>query len=76
MTSRRRPSCSPGHRRWCSTAHEALVQEYRDAVDAREALRESAAYFQHEPEEFAAEVPPILFRDWLVGHPSRQREAA
>lgn len=60
--------CSRAHRKWCSSAHAALVSDYRDAVYAREALRESGPYMQHEPEDFAREVPPILFRDWLVDH--------
>ena len=66
-------SCSPRHRRWCSAAHLALVGEYRDARDARDALRESEPYLQHEPAEFDAEVPPVLFKDWLIGH-ARPRE--
>jgi hypothetical protein len=69
-------ACSTRHRVHCSPAHLALVEEYRDAVYAREALRESEAYMQHEDDDFARDVPPILFKDWLIGHPSRQRDPA
>ena len=70
----RRPTCSPRHRRWCSPAHAALVCEYRDARDAREALRESEACYQLERDDFTDRHPPILFRDWLVDHAHRNRQ--
>lgn len=85
----RRPTCSPRHRRWCSHDHAQLVSEYRDARDARDALREStddaggtvagtagstAGYAQLSDDEFAELVPPILFRDWLVHHAGRNRQ--
>lgn len=76
--------CSPGMRACAATClHRALVREYRDARDARDALRESdqlapsgvagtaggqVAYYQLEPDDFDAAVPPVLFKDWLVGH--------
>lgn len=66
-------SCGPAHRKWCSSWHEQLVLDYRDARDAREALRESGPYMQHEPDDFAAEHPPILFRDFLVDYAARNR---
>lgn len=83
MIERRRPACSPRHRRWCSRAHSALVSEYRDQRDAREALRESGAlaptstpgaagsavaFYQLEREEFDRLVPAVTFKEWLIGH--------
>jgi hypothetical protein len=89
MITRRRPACSPRHRLWCSLYHSQLVQEYRDARDAREALRESAtpvpaayaggasvSHFQLERDDFAQLHPPILFRDFLVDHAERRRQGA
>lgn len=86
---RRRPTCSPRHRLWCSVYHSQLVQDYRDARDAREAMRESAtpvpaaysagavvSHYQLEPEEFARLHPPLLFRDFLVDHAARRRQEA
>lgn len=80
----RRPSCSPRHRKHCSAYHAALVEDYRYARDARDALRESGTVVSSsyaagaagatvtagalEDEEFAAAFPPILFRDWLIDH--------
>lgn len=68
--------CSPRHRRHCSRAHAALVCDYRDQRDAREALRESgapatvdgAAYYQLEDDDFDQLVPRVTFKDWLVAH--------
>lgn len=73
--------CSPGMkacRRDC--LHRAMVREYHDQRDAREALRESGAlapsafsygaqvsYSQLEDEDFAQAVPPVTFRSWLEG---------
>jgi hypothetical protein len=76
-----------GCRRDC--LHRALVREYRDAADAREALRESAtpapssvpgaghsglAMYQLEREEFDAHVPPVLFKDWLIEKAAERQE--
>ncbi len=66
MSGKYRGGCSPGMRmcrRDC--LHRQMIEEYRDAVLAREALRESGEYMQHEYEDFQREVPPVLFRDWL-----------
>jgi len=52
-----------------------MVEEYRDAVFARDALRECGEYMQMEDEEFAAVVPPVLFKDWLISHAGRNRRA-
>lgn len=75
-----------GCRRDC--LHRRLVDGYRDARDARDALRESDApapvgvtgtngahvsMAQLEDEEFARHVPPVLFKDWLIEH-KRPRE--
>lgn len=83
MTIRRRPSCSPRHRKWCSPHHATLVLEYRDARDAREALRESdtpvpttvpgaagagVAYYQLEAADFDRYAPKVLFKQWLIDH--------
>lgn len=71
-----------------SCLHRRLVEQYRDARDAREALRESATpapstvpgisgsgvvMAQLEPGDFAVHVPPVLFKDWLREH-KRPRE--
>lgn len=61
--------------------------EYRDARDAREALRESdvpvpaafahggvVTYSQLEADDFAAACPPVLFRDWLVENGRRNAD--
>lgn len=76
--------CSPGMRlcrRDC--LHRALVAAYRDARDAHDALRESEApapagvpgtagaaiaMYQLDDDQFDQAVPPILFKDWLIGH--------
>lgn len=78
--------CSRSHRS-CSPAHAALVGEYRDARDARNAIRGSDApvpaafahgarvtFMQLEDDDFDRAYPPVTFKDWLVGHVSRQRE--
>lgn len=72
-------ACSRAHGKFCSPAHARLVGEYRDARDARDALRESGilapaefgfgamvAYYQLEDDDFARACPPVLFREWLV----------
>ena len=46
--------------------HCQVLEEYRAAQDAREALRESGPFLQYEPGEFDAEHPPVRLRDWLV----------
>lgn len=87
--SRPRASCSPRHRRFCSPAHADLVQSYRDARDARDALRESdtavpAAWsaggavsaYQLEAAEFDQAYPAVTFREWLLDHAGRNEEPA
>lgn len=79
---KRRPD-GQGCRRDC--LHRALVQSYRDARDARDALRESdtpvpaewahggaTVAYQLEADDFAAAWPPITFKQWLIDH---KREA-
>lgn len=65
-----------------SCLHRAFVQEYRDARDAWERLRESGtivtgiagtahsttAAYQLSDAEFAEAFPPPLFRDWLIAN--------
>lgn len=65
--------------------HRALVEEYRDARHAWEALRESdvivmgvagtahaaVAAYQLTDAEFAAVFPPPLFKDWLLFRANR-----
>lgn len=61
--------------------HCQILDEYRAAQDAREALRESGddaggsvagttgsavGYYQLSDEEFNEIHPPVLLRDWLV----------
>ena len=61
-------SCSKGLRqchRKC--LHRALVQDFRDAVDARDALREQGDQIQMEDDEFDERFPKVLFKDWLIG---------
>lgn len=85
--TRPRPACSPRHRRHCSPDHLWLVESYRDARDARDALRESgtfvpAAYsygssiaaYQLEREDFDAAFPSVTFKSWLVDHAGRNAE--
>lgn len=63
--------------------HRQLVEQYRDARDQRDSLRESAvaapssvpgtahtnvAMHQLTDDEFDAHVPPVLFKQWLVDH--------
>lgn len=70
-------------RRACQ--HRTFVDDYRDAVHAWEALRESdtvvdvpggsgavVAAYQLTDDEFAAAHPRPLFRDWLLAHASRE----
>ena len=62
------------YRRDCR--HCQVVDEFRAAQDAREALRESGqtappefgpiAYYQLSDEEFDRAHPPLRLKDWLV----------
>lgn len=86
--ARCKPSCSPRHRSHCSADHLQLVEGYRDARDARDALRESGAAVvpaahafgaavaphQLEDSDFDAAFPPVTFKDWLLGHAGRNRQ--
>lgn len=47
--------------------HKTMVLEYHDAVDAREARRESSECMQMEDDEFDEAHPKVLFKDWLIG---------
>lgn len=83
------PACQPcqdlqGYLLGRGAVMEPLLAAYRDARDARLALRESGAivpagavagtagadvaYYQLSDEEFAALHPPVLWRDWLLEH--------
>lgn len=53
-------------RRGC--LHRAMVRDYHDQRDARDALRESEPYLQHEDEDFDAECPRVTFKMWLQGY--------
>jgi len=66
--------------------HRVLVEGYRDARHAWEALRESdtpvpAAYaggatttcMQLEDDEFRAAYPPPTFKQWLIDHSAAER---
>lgn len=61
--------CSKGMRN-ChpKCLHRKLVLEYHDARDARDSLRESEIGYQLEDYEFDVKFPPILFKQWLIGH--------
>lgn len=74
-----RPRFTTNGRHWW---RDLVTATYRDARDARDALRQSgaaahgntagaahsmAAWCQLSDEEFAQEVPPVLFRDVLTG---------
>ena len=50
-----RPAPAPRRHWW----RELVTNVYRDARDAREALRETGRYSQHERDEFDAEHPPV-----------------
>lgn len=54
--------------------HCQILAEYRDAQDAREALRESGPFMQHEDDDFDREHPPLRFRDWLIEKAAEWRE--
>jgi hypothetical protein len=58
------PIRRPERRHWW---RELVTQVYRDARDAREALRESEPYLQHERDDFDREHPPVALRDIMVG---------
>lgn len=58
-----RPAPAPRRHWW----RELVTNVYRDARDAREALRESTAYLQHERVEFDAEHPPVRLADVMRG---------
>lgn len=82
--------CSKGMRS-ChhNCLHRSKVMQYRDAVDAREKLRESGeietrarggagaavAMYQLSDEEFDELHPPILFKDWLKEWDQRYERA-
>lgn len=94
MTHDYRGGCAKGMplsgacRRDC--LHRAMVEEYRDARHAWEALRESdvivmgvagtahaaVAAYQLSDEEFARAFPPPLFRDWLLFHAHKNASPA
>lgn len=46
---------------------ELVTNVYRDARDARAALRESTAYLQHERDDFDLEHPPVRLSDVMRG---------
>lgn len=60
--------CSPGMRR-CTIKclHKQQVLEYYDAVDAREARRESSECMQMETDEFDDIHPKVTFKSWIIG---------
>jgi hypothetical protein len=81
--------CSKGMRtcrRDC--LHRVMVESYRDAVDATQALRESdapaygaagaansgAAMYQLSDAEFRELHPTPLFKDWLQAHARSRRD--
>ncbi len=43
-----------------------MVEEYRDARDAREALRECGEAMQMEDSEFDEAYPAVTFKQWLI----------
>lgn len=61
--------CAPGMkgcRRDC--LHRYMVTAYHDQRDARDMLRESERFVQHEDEEFEREQPQVTFKMWLEGY--------
>jgi len=54
----------PRRRHWW---RELVTNVYRDARDAREALRESDPYLQHERDDFDRAHPPVTLRSIMVG---------
>lgn len=83
------PACKPcqdrqGYELGSGQWVEPLLQQYRDACHAREALRGSGeivrssavagsagaqiAYYQLEERDFDELHPPLLWRDWLIEH--------
>lgn len=57
-------------RRGC--LHRQMIEDYFDQRDARDALRESEHYMQHEDYEFNAEIPQVTFKMWLQGYWERR----
>jgi hypothetical protein len=55
-----------GCRRGC--LHRALVEGYRDARDARDALRECGDFMRMEEQEFRDDQPVVTFKQWLIEH--------
>ena len=81
------PACMPcqskqgGYAAISLPGHRAMIDEYRAARDARDALRESnmpaptsvpgvahsgVAMHQLEDDDFATHVPAVTFREWLI----------
>lgn len=58
------PTVRPRRVHWW---RELVTNVYRDARDARAALRESGPYLQHEGDEFDREHPPVTLREVMVG---------
>lgn len=75
-----------GRHVWKSSClHCQILDAYRDACDARDALRESgteapgwagAAYYQLEDADFNELHPPIRLKDWLEAHRGYNRSEA
>lgn len=51
-----------------SCLHWQLVQEYRDARDARDAGRERGDAMRMEDDDYSAEWPQLTFKAWLQGN--------
>jgi hypothetical protein len=58
------PTVQPRRVHWW---RELVTNVYRDARDARDALRQSGPYLQHEDDDFDREHPKVLLRDVMVG---------
>ena len=63
----KRRSPRPHRHAW----REHVTAIYRDARDARDALRESEPYLQHEPEDFNREHPWLSFKAVLQNEEGR-----
>ena len=64
-----------GRQRWrADCRHCQVLDGFRAAKDAREALRESGRFMQYEDDEFDAEHPPPRLRDWLVAKAEEWRD--